>query len=105
MHFQLHLKDSLLDYGPIYAFWLFSFERFNGLLGTYTTNKRNIEIQLMHNPINQITSFNITKSVKSLHPISKKVLSMNEVKDLKALYMQLYNRKYQRFKSFVYATI
>ena len=28
MHLHLHLKD-LLDYGPVNAFWLFSFERFN----------------------------------------------------------------------------
>lgn len=53
MHLHLHLKESLLDYGPIYAFWLFSFERFNGLLGAYSTNKRNIEIQLMRKFINQ----------------------------------------------------
>ena len=26
MHLHLHLKDSILDYGPVYAFWLFSFE-------------------------------------------------------------------------------
>lgn len=114
---------------------------FNGILGAYSTNKRNIEIQLMHKfinqqkvkdlkfpeeyvelyeavfgsnkqsgslyhtsspesilrlkhmctaPINQITSFKITECVKPLHPICKKVLSMNEIKDLEAMYKQLY---------------
>ena len=141
MHLHLHLKESSLDYGPIYAFWLFSFERFNGILGAYSTNKRNIEVQLMRKfinqqkvkdlkfpeeyvelyeavfgshkqsgslyhtsspesmlqlkhmctaPINQITSFKITECVKPLHPISKKVLSMNEIKDLEVMYKQLY---------------
>ena len=32
MHLHGHLIERLFDYGPIYSFWLFSFERFNGLL-------------------------------------------------------------------------
>jgi hypothetical protein len=31
----------------VYLFWLFSFERENGILGSYKTNKKNIEVQLM----------------------------------------------------------
>ena len=53
LHLHLHLKDSLLDYGPVYAFWLYSFERFNGVLGNYSTNNKNIEVQLMRKFINQ----------------------------------------------------
>ncbi|KAG1441082.1 hypothetical protein G6F55_013331 [Rhizopus delemar] len=30
MHLHLHLKDSIQDFGPIYAFWLYGFERLNG---------------------------------------------------------------------------
>ena len=26
MHMHLYLKDILLDYGPVYGFWLFSYE-------------------------------------------------------------------------------
>ena len=29
MHMHLHLRDCLLDYGPVYAFWCFAFERYN----------------------------------------------------------------------------
>ena len=47
MHMHCHLKDSVIDYGPVYSFWLFSFERFNGLLESIPTNKRCIEPQLM----------------------------------------------------------
>jgi len=46
-HLHLHLKDCVLDYGPVYSFWLFAFERFNGILGAYNTNNRNIEVQIM----------------------------------------------------------
>ena len=52
MHLHLHLKESLLDYGPVYAFWLFTFERLNGTLGSYSTNNKNIEIQIMRKFLN-----------------------------------------------------
>lgn len=47
MHMHLHLKDSIMDYGPVYAFWLFSYERYNGILGSVPTNNKTIEPQLM----------------------------------------------------------
>ena len=46
MHLHTHTLDCILDYGPVYSFWLFSFERYNGLLGDYITNQRSPEIQL-----------------------------------------------------------
>lgn len=47
MHMHVHLKQVLLDYGPVYGFWLFSYERYNGILEHQPTNNRSIEIQLM----------------------------------------------------------
>ena len=47
MHLHGHLKECVLDYGPIYHFWCFGFERFNGILSSFKTNNRCIEIQLM----------------------------------------------------------
>jgi len=29
-----------MDYGPVFGFWLFSFERYNGHLGSTYTNNR-----------------------------------------------------------------
>ena len=52
MHLHLHLKESLLDYGPVYAFRLFTFERLNGTLGSYSTNNINIEVQIMRKFLN-----------------------------------------------------
>ena len=42
-----HLADCILDYGPVYSFWLFSFERYNGILGGYSTNNKSVELQLI----------------------------------------------------------
>ena len=47
MHLHCHLKEVLLDFGPAQEFWLFSFERYNGILGKQPTNNRTIEDQLM----------------------------------------------------------
>lgn len=38
MHLHLHLKESLMAYGPLHTFWCFSFERHNGILSGYHTN-------------------------------------------------------------------
>lgn len=47
MHLHLHLKQSFLDYGPPHAFWCYAFERYNGILGSYHTNKKSVESQFM----------------------------------------------------------
>ena len=47
LHMHNHIKDCLMDYGPSHAFWCFSFERYNGLLGSLHTNQKAIEQQIM----------------------------------------------------------
>ena len=47
MHMHCHLREVLQDYGPVYGFWLFSFERYNGILGHQPSSNRCIESQLM----------------------------------------------------------
>ena len=34
MQMHGHLVASMKDFGPVYNFWLFSFEQYNGLLGS-----------------------------------------------------------------------
>ncbi|OAD66215.1 hypothetical protein PHYBLDRAFT_175507 [Phycomyces blakesleeanus NRRL 1555(-)] len=40
MHLHLHLKETIEDFGPIYGFWLFSFECYNGVLKGFETNQK-----------------------------------------------------------------
>ena len=35
LHLSLYLSECSYDYGPLYAFWCFSFERMNGILGRF----------------------------------------------------------------------
>lgn len=52
---NMHLHTNCInDYGPIYSFWLFSFERYNGMLGNYKTNQRSVELQLMRKFISDL---------------------------------------------------
>ncbi|GBC43661.2 hypothetical protein GLOIN_2v1848891 [Rhizophagus irregularis DAOM 181602=DAOM 197198] len=47
IHLALHIPDCCRDYGPIYSFWLFPFERLNGYIGSYPNSNRQIEPELM----------------------------------------------------------
>ena len=59
MHMHCHLKDILDDYGPVQSFWLFSFERLNGILGKMPNNNRLIEPQLMQHFIQEKLAFSL----------------------------------------------
>ena len=80
MHLHGHLKDVFLDYGPAQEFWLFSFERYNGMLGKMPTNNRSIESQLMQRFLrdNYSNSFSFPEEFKenfsSLLTISDEVV-------------------------------
>ena len=60
MHLHMHLLSCIKDYGPIYSFWLFSFERYNGLLGNYRTNQRSVELQLMRRFLSDLQVHDLT---------------------------------------------
>lgn len=48
MHMHCHLRSCIEDYGPLHGFWLFAFERYNGILGSIPNNNRCIEVQMMN---------------------------------------------------------
>lgn len=65
IHLHAHLVDCVRDYGPMSSFWLFSFERFNGILGDEHTNNRSIEIQLMDRFMKDNAHFQLLSSIPS----------------------------------------
>ena len=48
MHMHFHLRACIIDYGPLHGFWLYAFERYNGLLGAMPHNNHSIEVQIMN---------------------------------------------------------
>ncbi|SMN01974.1 hypothetical protein SPONN_281 [uncultured Candidatus Thioglobus sp.] len=57
MHMHSHLLECVKDFGPMCSFWLFSFERYNGILGDQPTNNCAIESQLLKRFIDE--NFNL----------------------------------------------
>lgn len=82
MHLHCHLNDIILDLGPIHSFWCFSFERYNGILGSFTTNNRSIELQFMRKLTTQRFLNNMTLD-KDLHPYFDNVVNLvkNDVRN------------------------
>ncbi|GET62089.1 hypothetical protein RIR_jg12383.t2 [Rhizophagus irregularis DAOM 181602=DAOM 197198] len=52
LHLSLHLSECCHDFSPLYAFWCFSFERMNGILGSLPNSNRKIEPELMRRLMN-----------------------------------------------------
>ena len=40
MHLHMHLFETVENFGPLYGYWLFSFERYNGYLKDIDTNQK-----------------------------------------------------------------
>ena len=49
MNLQLHLRERLQNYGSLYGFWCYSFERCQ-----YDTNGQSIEVQFMKKLLRQM---------------------------------------------------
>lgn len=47
MHLHCHIRQCVEDYGPVYNFWLFSYERYNGILESFPFSNRSVELQIM----------------------------------------------------------
>ena len=43
MHFACHMYECVEQFGPVSSFWLFAFERYNGFLGKFSSNGRDVE--------------------------------------------------------------
>lgn len=46
-HLHGHLKNTIEDFSVPHAYWLFGFERFNGVFSRFKTNNHNVELTFM----------------------------------------------------------
>ena len=93
MHFHIHLKEGLLDYGPAYGYWVFNFERYNGDVKNIDTNRKgSFESTYMENflyaihGLDYLQSFNISPDTVGYHILHR--LVNKEVKQLNQSPMQ-----------------
>ncbi|OAD78516.1 hypothetical protein PHYBLDRAFT_163625 [Phycomyces blakesleeanus NRRL 1555(-)] len=97
MHLHLHLGKCINDFGPIYAFWLFSFERYNGLLKNLDTNQKGeFEVTMMKRFLekayvgNYIRSFEEkfpASTVNFLHSITRSQVILEQPSSMSSLFI------------------
>ena len=80
MHMHTHIKSCILEFGPTYGFWCFSFERYNFILGSYSTNNHALTITLMKKFVNglRIESSYERLGIEELPPLEEFKLRDNE---------------------------
>ncbi|GET63009.1 hypothetical protein GLOIN_2v1786147 [Rhizophagus irregularis DAOM 181602=DAOM 197198] len=75
LHLSLHLSECTYDFGPLYAFWCFSFERMNGVLGALPNSHRKIEPEIMRRMMADIhidSIINSGENVKGLELLNNR---------------------------------
>ena len=64
-HWCTHLFDQVLDYGPVYGFWSFTYERLNKVLKSYHTNNHGggeIEVTFFRSFTREARIYDIVRS-------------------------------------------
>ena len=87
-----HLKDCLLVYGPATFFWLFSFQRMNGVLGNFQTSNHALEIQLFRKFITTQVSSIVwpdTELTNILNPLLNEIAISKDVTSYGGLYIHI----------------
>jgi len=70
-----HLVECINEYGPLSSFWLFPFERYNGILEGTPTNNRSIEVQIMRKFLVDIQNLSLLQLEKANSILADAVLS------------------------------
>ncbi|RHZ84465.1 hypothetical protein Glove_81g84 [Diversispora epigaea] len=47
IHLSMHISECIRDYGSVYSFWLFPYERLNGYISSYPNSNRQIKPELI----------------------------------------------------------
>jgi hypothetical protein len=68
-HMSLHLIDNIRDFGPFSAYWCFPFERFNGVLGSFSNNNRSPECTFMNHFLSLKSIPNVERWLLEKHNI------------------------------------
>ena len=95
MHMHLHLKECITSFGPVYGFWAFSFERYNGILGSYHTNNRAVTITMMRKFINGVRVISSYQQLSGRNhpPLSDFNLTDEKPKDCYTTKLDIIRRK------------
>ena len=78
MHLHCHIKECICNYGPVYNFWLYSYERYNGILENFPSSNRLFEIQMMQRFYNEFELYTASESLQTqAYPELKEIFEAN----------------------------
>lgn len=101
-HLHGHQLECILDFGPIYAFWLFSFERYNGIFEHFHTNNRDVAAQLFRKFLTSQMVAERMGSYSHGHDLFWQGLAPNEiVRVMRGSLGQIYSSERIRFEQLV----
>ncbi|KAG2227270.1 hypothetical protein INT45_008514 [Circinella minor] len=99
MHLHLHMVSTIEDSGPLYAYWAFAYERYNGYLKDIDTNQKDsFEMTFMKRFLQKIGARNFIRSFESLfHHHQHHLRFLNRFLDLVQPIPQTVNAIHNRF--------
>ncbi|PPQ99854.1 hypothetical protein CVT24_009605 [Panaeolus cyanescens] len=78
-HLSMHYYDMIREYGPVYGYWLFAFERFNGILENVNHNGHDggeMETTLLRNWIQNQLAYELLISLPpDAHPKERELIN------------------------------
>ena len=80
MHLHCHLKECICNYDPVYNFWLYSYERYNGILEHFPSSNRLLdhEIQMMQRFFNEFKLSTVVEDLpKECYPELQEIFKSN----------------------------
>ncbi|CAG8848838.1 1428_t:CDS:1 [Gigaspora margarita] len=92
MHYHLHLKDDMLNFGSWYSYWCFAYKRLNGQIANIHTSGRSIELDMLNYINQQIEIYELLNQVKpTLSIIAQTSLDQLQNKQLVKGTLAMYN--------------
>lgn len=78
-HMAMHYYDMIKRFGPVYGWWLFAFERFNGLLEKVKLNGHDggrMEVTLLRNWVQSHLLYELLLSLpEDAHELERKIIN------------------------------
>ncbi|KAF0525249.1 hypothetical protein F8M41_014686 [Gigaspora margarita] len=64
MHYHLHLKNDMLNYGSWYSYWYYAYKRLNRQIASFYTSGRTVELDMLNYINQQIEIYKLLDQIK-----------------------------------------
>ncbi|CAG8782955.1 21263_t:CDS:2, partial [Racocetra persica] len=104
IHYHLHLKDDMLNYGSWYNYWCYAYERLNRQIASFYTFERTVELDMLNYINQQIEIYRLLDQIKSiLTSTAQASLDYLQNKQLEKETLTIYNYTIPKIIEFQYS--